>query len=63
MLLEFSENIWDSFMYSGQYIAKSKLPSEVDVLNKPTYNQILVDMTTSFTLLIGIFFPSVTGEF
>ncbi|XP_008475924.1 solute carrier family 12 member 4-like [Diaphorina citri] len=56
-----AENIWDSFMYSGQYIAKSKLPSEVDVLNKPTYNQILVDMTTSFTLLIGIFFPSVTG--
>uniref|UniRef100_A0A8D8RU17 Solute carrier family 12 member 6 n=1 Tax=Cacopsylla melanoneura TaxID=428564 RepID=A0A8D8RU17_9HEMI len=57
----FFENIWNSFMYTGQYIAKTKDPVEVDPLNKPTYNQIMVDMTTSFTLLIGIFFPSVTG--
>ena len=26
------------------------------------YNQIQVDLTTTFTILIGIFFPSVTGE-
>lgn len=51
----------DSFMYTGEYIAKSKEPAEINPQGKPTYNQVMVDMTTSFTLLIGIFFPSVTG--
>ena len=31
-------------------------------LGKGEYNQIMADITTSFTVLIGIFFPSVTGE-
>lgn len=26
-----------------------------------TYNQVVADCTTAFTILIGIFFPSVTG--
>jgi potassium/chloride transporter 4/5/6 len=26
-----------------------------------TYNQVIADITTTFTILIGIFFPSVTG--
>lgn len=26
-----------------------------------TYNQVVADITTTFTILIGIFFPSVTG--
>lgn len=26
-----------------------------------TYNQVVADITTAFTILIGIFFPSVTG--
>ena len=29
--------------------------------SKETYNQVLIDITTSFTILVGIFFPSVTG--
>lgn len=34
---------------------------EAEVPGTETYNQVLADITTSFTILIGIFFPSVTG--
>lgn len=56
----FFSNLGDSFLEEGQYIARSKEPEEVQPLG-PTYNQVMADITTSFTLLIGIFFPSVTG--
>lgn len=26
------------------------------------YNQVIIDITTTFTILVGIFFPSVTGK-
>jgi len=28
---------------------------------RENYNQVIIDITTSFTILVGIFFPSVTG--
>ncbi|XP_018363501.1 PREDICTED: solute carrier family 12 member 4 isoform X3 [Trachymyrmex cornetzi] len=57
----FLENIWDSFQEQGQLIAHGYNPKDVDVLSGSSYNQIQVDLTTTFTILIGIFFPSVTG--
>lgn len=57
------ENIWDSFQEEGQLIAYGKEPKDIDVMTASTYNQIQVDLTTTFTILIGIFFPSVTGRF
>lgn len=30
-------------------------------MDRPSFNQVYADITTSFTILIGIFFPSVTG--
>lgn len=56
-----SDNIYDSFLEVGQYIAQSKNPEDIEQMDSPTYNQAVADITTSFTLLIGIFFPSVTG--
>lgn len=53
--------MYDSFLESGQFIAKGKAQVDIDSLGKPTHNQVLIDITTSFTILIGIFFPSVTG--
>lgn len=44
----------------GQYIAYGKGPKDIEP-GTNNYNQIYADITTSFTLLIGIFFPSVTG--
>ncbi|XP_034177668.1 solute carrier family 12 member kcc isoform X2 [Osmia lignaria lignaria] len=57
----FLENIWDSFQEEGQLIAYGQDPKDIDVMSGSTYNQIQVDLTTTFTILIGIFFPSVTG--
>lgn len=45
-----------------QFISYGKAPNDIERLSPATYNQIYADITTSFTLLIGIFFPSVTGK-
>lgn len=57
----FFDNLQDSFLQMGQYIAYGKDPDDVEQMDRPTYNQIYADCTTTFTILIGIFFPSVTG--
>ncbi|XP_031825352.1 solute carrier family 12 member kcc isoform X2 [Nomia melanderi] len=57
----FLDNIWDSFQEENQLIAYGKDPVDIDNLASTSYNQIQVDLTTTFTILIGIFFPSVTG--
>lgn len=57
-----ADNIWDSFQEEGQLIAYGKEPLDIDNLASTSYNQIQVDLTTTFTILIGIFFPSVTGD-
>ncbi|XP_043272459.1 solute carrier family 12 member 7 isoform X2 [Venturia canescens] len=57
----FLENIWGSFQEEGQFIAYGHDPKDVDNMAESAYNQIQCDLTTAFTILIGIFFPSVTG--
>ncbi|KAH0949118.1 hypothetical protein HN011_009988, partial [Eciton burchellii] len=57
----FLENIWGSFQEQGQLISYGSDPKDMDVLSGSSYNQVQVDLTTTFTILIGIFFPSVTG--
>ncbi|XP_076762526.1 solute carrier family 12 member kcc isoform X4 [Xylocopa sonorina] len=57
----FLENVWDSFQEEGQLIAYGRDPKDIDVMSDSSFNQIQVDLTTTFTILIGIFFPSVTG--
>ncbi|KAK9296418.1 hypothetical protein QLX08_009570 [Tetragonisca angustula] len=57
----FLENIWDSFQEEGQLIAYGSDPKDIDLMAASSFNQIQVDLTTTFTILIGIFFPSVTG--
>jgi len=56
------ENIWGSFQEQGQLIAYGSESKDIDILSGLSYNQIQVDLTTTFTILIGIFFPSVTGK-
>ncbi|XP_018569114.1 solute carrier family 12 member 4 isoform X2 [Anoplophora glabripennis] len=55
------DNIYDSFLEQGQFIARGREPADTEPLGDDTFNQIFADITTSFTILIGIFFPSVTG--
>ncbi|CAG9828614.1 unnamed protein product [Diabrotica balteata] len=57
----FFDNIYDGFLEQGQFITKGKLQADLEVMGSDHYNQVFADITTSFTILIGIFFPSVTG--
>ncbi|KAM6909133.1 solute carrier family 12 member 6 isoform 1-T1 [Xenentodon cancila] len=57
-----SENLWSSYLSKGDVIEKKSLSSSHTVHLVSTKNPyVFADITTSFTLLVGIFFPSVTG--
>ncbi|XP_008707614.2 solute carrier family 12 member 6-like, partial [Ursus maritimus] len=55
-----AENLWSNYLPKGEIIEKPSAKSS-DVLGSLNHEYVLVDITTSFTLLVGIFFPSVTG--
>ncbi|XP_074105083.1 solute carrier family 12 member kcc isoform X3 [Cotesia typhae] len=57
----FLENLWGNFQEEGQYVAYGADPVDTDKITESTYNFVPTDLTTAFTILIGIFFPSVTG--
>nr|XP_023024078.1 solute carrier family 12 member 6 [Leptinotarsa decemlineata] len=57
----FFDNIYDGFLEQGQYITSGKLVEDFEQMGSQHYNQVYSDITTTFTILIGIFFPSVTG--
>ncbi|XP_051945149.1 solute carrier family 12 member 6-like [Xyrauchen texanus] len=56
-----AENIWSSYSSKGDVLERGSHVST----HRPTvsnhYPYVFADITTSFTLLVGIFFPSVTG--
>lgn len=56
------ENLWSSYLSRGDVVEKRSLSSSRDAqpasIEQP---YVFADVTTSFTLLVGIFFPSVTG--
>uniref|UniRef100_A0A3Q2D3C5 Solute carrier family 12 member 6 n=1 Tax=Cyprinodon variegatus TaxID=28743 RepID=A0A3Q2D3C5_CYPVA len=57
-----SENLWSSYLSKGEVVEKSSLSSS-HAAPPPaaSHPYVFADITTSFTLLVGIFFPSVTG--
>uniref|UniRef100_A0A8C5UNF4 Solute carrier family 12 member 6 n=1 Tax=Microcebus murinus TaxID=30608 RepID=A0A8C5UNF4_MICMU len=55
-----TENLWSNYLPKGEILEKPSAKSS-DVLGSLNHEYVLVDITTSFTLLVGIFFPSVTG--
>ncbi|XP_036386737.1 solute carrier family 12 member 5 [Megalops cyprinoides] len=58
-----AENIFGNYMEKGMIVEKRGAPSVMDpdapVTNSNRY--VLADITSFFTLLVGIYFPSVTG--
>ncbi|KAJ8407879.1 hypothetical protein AAFF_G00269230 [Aldrovandia affinis] len=56
------ENMWGAYLEKGQILEKDSLPS-VDVHGalENLYLYVSADIATSFTVLVGIFFPSATG--
>ncbi|XP_058868445.1 solute carrier family 12 member 6-like isoform X2 [Acipenser ruthenus] len=57
-----AENLWSAYLSKGEVLEKGSLPSPA-VSGSPSnrFPYVFADITTSFTLLVGIFFPSVTG--
>ncbi|XP_059210306.1 solute carrier family 12 member 6-like isoform X2 [Centropristis striata] len=57
-----SENLWSNYLSKGDVVEKGSLSSS-HVAHPASTQQpyVFADITTSFTLLVGIFFPSVTG--
>lgn len=55
------ENLGAWHLGEGQVVARTMNPVDIETLDQPTYNQVLADISTTFTLLVGIYFPSVTG--
>jgi len=59
-----SENIFGNYYEKGDLIARNNMASveeQDDPLTNPN-RYVLADITSFFTLLVGIYFPSVTGE-
>ncbi|KAM4537310.1 solute carrier family 12 member 6 isoform 2-T2 [Odontesthes bonariensis] len=57
-----SENLWSSYLSKGDVLEKGSLNSSQVAQPVPGDNPyVFADIATSFTLLVGIFFPSVTG--
>ncbi|MBN3272448.1 S12A4 protein, partial [Polyodon spathula] len=55
-------NLWASYMEKGEILEKPGLPSaDVHGSLSNLYLYVSSDIATSFTVLVGIFFPSVTG--
>lgn len=59
----FAENLWSSYLTKGVIVEKRGLPSVSPPDTPVDMDQpyVFSDMTSYFTLLVGIYFPSVTG--
>ena len=55
--------MWPMYHLKGHVVANSTSPQDYDILSQPVRNLVVIDIATSFTVLVGIFFPSVTGSF
>lgn len=59
-----AENLFGKYLEKGAILEKRGLPSDVDPDSPATSSNryVLADITSFFTLLVGIYFPSVTGK-
>lgn len=58
------DNLFPTYYEKGDLIARKKMFSAEDPDDPltSTNRYVLADITSFFTLLVGIYFPSVTGE-
>lgn len=57
----FQKNLYSRYPRKDNFVTENGSSVAAKNLGMGEYNQIMADITTSFTVLIGIFFPSVTG--
>ena len=59
----FFDNVPSKYHDSGDAISNSTIETDYNLGGTPKMGYITTDIYTSFVLLIGIFFPSCTGQF
>ncbi|XP_073443789.1 solute carrier family 12 member 7 isoform X5 [Dendrobates tinctorius] len=58
----FIENLWSAYSQKGSIVERNQTSSATGAGQKAySQNYVLTDMMTYFTMLVGIYFPSVTG--
>uniref|UniRef100_A0A915BHS6 Amino acid permease/ SLC12A domain-containing protein n=1 Tax=Parascaris univalens TaxID=6257 RepID=A0A915BHS6_PARUN len=57
----FFDNLWSKYLRAGELLSKEKLPRERTDRAHAQGFYIFAEQTTSFMILIGVFFPSATG--
>src|SRR4029434_104746 len=58
----FVESVWSADLTKGEVLERDSGPSPDTAAQQPSHlPYIFADLTVSFTVLVGIFFPSVTG--
>uniref|UniRef100_K9J7T6 Solute carrier family 12 (potassium/chloride transporter), member 4 n=1 Tax=Xenopus tropicalis TaxID=8364 RepID=K9J7T6_XENTR len=56
------DNLWSNYLQKGEILEKSQLSSVDELGSKSNLHlYVLTDISATFTVLVGIFFPSVTG--
>ncbi|KAG8133148.1 hypothetical protein E2320_010960 [Naja naja] len=58
---EIQDNLWSSYSDKGTIVEKQDLPSVPVLVEEEQVYYIYTDIMTYFTMLVGIYFPSVTG--
>lgn len=59
----FHDNVFNKYHDAGDAVSSDEeTESEYNLGGKPKYGYITTDIYTSFTILVGIFFPSCTGK-
>lgn len=57
-----AENMWSSYGPAGELVEKKMESVAVSESESNSRPYVLNDIATYFTLLVGIYFPSVTGK-
>ena len=58
----FSANVGGKYKHEGEALSSSEEGTEYNLGGNPTWGYITADIYTTFTILVGIFFPSCTGN-
>lgn len=63
-ILFFTDNLWSTYVDKGVIVEKHDQPSVPVLEEKQEFNlpYVYTDIMTYFTMLVGIYFPSVTGN-
>jgi len=54
--------MWPKYMDEGHFLTRGKASEDSQRKEGARDNYVYADIGTSFIILVGVFFPSVTGE-